>query len=408
MMSSYPPEKPIIKGERDHCSRSCTPTGSKLNFSIVRGNHEWVIEDFLKREEANGVSLASKFTVSAVDSKGIYYETVWKVKAYPKGCEQDVKDHLSLFITQVSGPEVLCKYSLALLTSHPFDRVPMIQGQKRGSVQFPIDKRQSSRGWKRFYPLDQIVGNATSMLHDGALIVRVTVDLAMLVDPMAAIVAPGGPGAVAGPAVAPHPAGEAGPSNHVSTNRAFLTNLKYTDMVLVVRAPPSSNSSDSEDLSASKDLVETVEYPCHKFQLARKSDVFDAMFTHRFKESLENRVVISGLDPAAVLEMLRFIYEGKVNNLPLVDKCLLEAADMYNIVDLKVVCERSICENMNVDNVSSLLMFAQTRFSTKIKNKCVEFITKNVQAVTHTSGWNDLVKDPAIMTEVVRAMGPRI
>ena len=63
---------------------------------------------------------------------------------------------------------------------------------------------------------------------------------------------------------------------------------------------------------------------------------------------------------------------------------------------------------MNVDNVASLLMFAQTRFSSKIKNKCVEFITKNVQAVTHTAGWNDLVKDPAIMTEVVRAMGPRV
>ena len=82
----------------------------------------------------------------AVDAKGVYYETVWKVKAYPHGCEQDVKDHLSLFITQVSGPEVFCKYSLALLTLHPFDRVPMIQGQKRGSVTFPIDKRQSSRG----------------------------------------------------------------------------------------------------------------------------------------------------------------------------------------------------------------------------------------------------------------------
>lgn len=404
-MSSYPPEKPIIKGERDHCSRSCTPAGSKLCFAIVRGNHEWVIEDFLKREELNGVSLASKFTVSAVDSKGVYYETVWKVKAYPHGCEADVKDHLSLFITQVSGPEVMCKYSLALLTSHPFDRVPMIQGQKRGSVQFPIDKRQSSRGWKRFYPLDQIVGNASSMLHDGALIVRVTVDLEMRLDPMSALVAPSASGAAS--------YGDAGSVTagcSLVGGRAFLTNLKYTDMVLVVKgiAHGDGSSSSGEDSSTARDQVFETEYPCHKFQLARKSDVFDAMFTHKFKESLENRVVISGLDPAAVLEMLRFIYENKVNNLPLVDKCLLEAADMYNIIDLKGVCERSICENMNVDNVSSLLMFAQTRFSAKIKSKCVEFITKNVQAVTHTAGWNDLVKDPAIMTEVVRAMGPRI
>ena len=120
------------------------------------------------------MSLSSKFTVSgklmalnfklyrfvtslisilAVDSKGIYYETVWKVKAYPHGCEPDVKDHLSLFITQISGPEVMCKYSLALLTSHPFDRFPIIQGQKRGSVQFPLDKRQSSRGMLYVVPM---------------------------------------------------------------------------------------------------------------------------------------------------------------------------------------------------------------------------------------------------------------
>jgi len=408
MMSAYPPEKPIIKGERDHYSRSCTPANSKLCFQLVRGNHEWVIEDFLKREEANGVSLASKFTVSAVDAKGVYYETVWKVKAYPHGCEQDVKDHLSLFITQVSGPEVFCKYSLALLTLHPFDRVPMIQGQKRGSVTFPIDKRQSSRGWKRFFPLDQVVGNASSMLHDGCLIVRVTVDLEMRIDSTFAL-------PPVGMELPPVPSGSAtnweasgvGAGCVSSGGRSFLTNLKYTDVVLVVRAPDDSWGSTGEDSSNAGNLTET-EYPCHKFQLARKSDVFDAMFTHKFKESLESRVVIAGLDPTAVLEMLRFIYEGKVHNLAQIDRCLLEAADMYNIADLKSLCEKSICENMNVDNVASLLMFAQTRFSSKIKNKCVEFITKNVQAVTHTAGWNDLVKDPAIMTEVVRAMGPRV
>ena len=127
--------------------------------------------------------------------------------------------------------------------------------------------------------------------------------------------------------------------------RSFLTNLKYTDMVLVVKvgANPPAAINGQEEAEDDDSLVET-EYPCHKFQLARKSDVFDAMFTHKFKESLTNRVVISGLDPAAVLEMLRFIYEGKVNNLPSVDRCLLEAADMYNIGELKSLCEKSICE----------------------------------------------------------------
>ena len=140
--------------------------------------------------------------------------------------------------------------------------------------------------------------------------------------------------------------------------RSFLTNLKYTDMVLVVKvgANPPAAINGQEEAEDDDSLAET-EYPCHKFQLARKSDVFDAMFTHKFKESLTNRVVISGLDPAAVLEMLRFIYEGKVNNLPSVDRCLLEAADMYNIGELKSLCEKSICEvrTINCFNISHLM-----------------------------------------------------
>jgi len=397
----YPPEKAIIRGQQDHSSRSCTPAGSKSCFQIIRGNHEWVIEDFLKREEANGISLASKFTVSAVCSRGIFYDTVWKVKAYPRGCEPDVKDYLSLFLTQISGPEVMCKYSLALLTNPYHERKPVISHQKRGTVQFPLDKRQSSRGWKRFCALDQI--QDSHMLHDGALIVRVTVDLDLRTDP---------------PTMASYLQGQAeamqedaGGYTAKGGGRTFLDNLKYTDMILVVKSPnlfPVGTSGEYSATPKTEEKSEEFEYPCHKFQLAKKSDVFDAMFTHKFKESLTNRVSISGLEPAAVLEMLRFIYEGRVFNLPVVDRSLLEAADMYNIGELKSLCEKSICENMTVDNVSSTLMFAQTRLSVKIKNKCVEFITKNVRAVTNTEGWKDLVRDPTIMTEVVRAMGPRV
>jgi len=398
----YPPEKAIIRGQHDHSSRSCTPAGSKSCFQIIRGNHEWVIEDFLKREEANGISLASKFTVS-VCSRGMYHDTVWKVKAYyPHGCEPDVRDHLSLFLTQISGPEVMCKYSLALLTNPYHERTPVISCQKRGTVQFPLDKRQSSRGWKRFCPLEQIGTNA-GMLHDGALIVRVTVDLDLRTDP------PTMASYLQGLTEAIHE--EASCPTAKGGGRAFLDNLKYTDMILVVKSPnlcPVGTSGEYSASPKSEEKSEEFEYPCHKFQLAKKSDVFDAMFTHNFKESLTNRVSISGLEPAAVLEMLRFIYEGRVFNLQVVDRSLLEAADMYNIGELRALCEKSICENMTVDNVSSMLMFAQTRCSVKIKSKCVEFITKNVRAVTNTEGWKDLVRDPTIMTEVVRAMGPRV
>ena len=95
--------------------------------------------------------------------------------------------------------------------------------------------------------------------------------------------------------------------------------MKYTDLVLEV-----GNST----------------FHCHKFMLARKSDVFDAMFSHDFSEKHNNKVVIEDLEAEAVLEMLRFIYLGKVLQMERVNKSVLFAADKYNIVDLKGIFDR--------------------------------------------------------------------
>jgi hypothetical protein len=43
----------------------------------------------------------------------------------------------------------------------------------------------------------------------------------------------------------------------------------------------------------------------------------------------------------------------------------------------------------------------------ELKAKAIEFISRNIQAVTDSEGWQALVSVPALMTEVVRAMGPR-
>ena len=131
------------------------------------------------------------------------------------------------------------------------------------------------------------------------------------------------------------------------------------------------------------------------------------MFSHNFQETKSNRVVVTDLEPEAVVEMIRFIYSNRVQSLERVNRHLLAAADKYNIQDLKEICERSLCDSMTVENVSGLLLFARDRFSVNLKRKAIDFITRNVEAVTRSSGWNELVCEPLIMTEVVRSMGPR-
>ena len=169
-------------------------------------------------------------------------------------------------------------------------------------------------------------------------------------------------------------------------SNSFLDDMKYTDLVLEVNG---------------------TTFHCHKFMLAGKSDVFDAMFSHHFEERFSNKVVITDLEPDAILEMLRFIYTGKVHNMETVNKLLLISADKYNIIDLKESCEKSLCNSMTVENVCSLLLLARDRVSQELKRRAVDFISQNIEAVTNAEGWQDLVREPSLMTDVVRAMGPK-
>ena len=87
--------------EKEHDSKSTTPLSTRQSHIVTRGSHEWLIEDLMKREETTGVSLSTRFTTPCVDARGVNHETVWRLKAYPKGCDNDHRDYISIFINQV-------------------------------------------------------------------------------------------------------------------------------------------------------------------------------------------------------------------------------------------------------------------------------------------------------------------
>lgn len=367
----------------DH-SRSSTPKNSRLSHPITFGTHDWTIEDFLTRDEGVGVSLNTKFTVPAHEvESGILLETIWRIKVYPRGCDADHANYASIFINQVAGPPVWVKYTFCILgppnvgpypgSTDPF-RVQAVEHNAHvGSVQFLADRRKSSRGWKKFISLAVLRAPNNPFLQDHNLVIRCRVefecrdqlppdnDHALTSSPLR-----GGPG--------------------WSTGSDFMDEIKYTDVILV---------------------CEEREFPCHKYMLARKSEVFDAMFSHDFKESLSNRVLITDLSSEAVLEMLRFLYTNRVVHLERINRKLFAAADKYNIGELKDMCEKSLCSSMSIENVCSLLMFARDRMADQLKKKAIEFISRNSVEVTHSMGWKDLVVEPTLVTEVVQAMGPK-
>lgn len=122
-----------------------------------------------------------------------------------------------------------------------------------------------------------------------------------------------------------------------------------------------------------------VELKAYKTALSVQSPVFLAMFDNeQMKEAKENRVVIEDIDIEVAEQLLEFV---NTNNKPSgIDKYaidLLSAAHKYEMTGLKLLCEKSLVENITTDNAIKYLVHANTYGSEECIKAIVEFISLN-------------------------------
>jgi hypothetical protein len=108
----------------------------------------------------------------------------------------------------------------------------------------------------------------------------------------------------------------------------------------------------------------------HKAIICARSPVFDKMFSTGMKETLTGKLNIIEFDSVVINELLRFIYCGKVENIADIDIDLYNAAEKYDIKDLKSRCMESILKRLNTNNAVQIVDFAH-RFNIKnLKISC--------------------------------------
>ena len=121
-------------------------------------------------------------------------------------------------------------------------------------------------------------------------------------------------------------------------------------------------------------------------------------------------------------KLLEFIYSDKVTNLPHFAMDLFAAADKYAIpvlvkmisgskfsLNLKQIfffqrdmCRDSIVANIKVENAAEVLVLGYLHESLSLKAKSMDFVTKNMSAVSETDAWKKLVKThPNILQEIL-------
>ncbi|CAM0948191.1 unnamed protein product [Alopecurus aequalis] len=195
---------------------------------------------------------------------------------------------------------------------------------------------------------------------------------------------------------------------------------------IVSLPPPPSIARDFHKLLRGRSMpdvtfvVEDTEIPAHKMVRAMRSSVFRARFFFggHMKERSTSRLEITDMSASTVRAMLYFIYtdeqpKPKRGACPVaMAQDLLVAADLYDLERLRLMCEKILSENIDVDNVMTTLMQVHGRHSCRqLEASCIEFLASNpdvYEAVEAKKEYKELEKDcGAFIIELTRKVARR-
>ncbi|XP_008215305.1 speckle-type POZ protein B-like [Nasonia vitripennis] len=140
-------------------------------------------------------------------------------------------------------------------------------------------------------------------------------------------------------------------------------------------------------------ISEGASLKLHKSILAKRSSVFAGMFDAEMRETLENAVEITDIKYDVLVEMFRFIYAGKVNNIDALAGELAVAADKYALDALKKKCEMTMVKNISVANVVYALQLADKHCLDELKMTAIEFMIANAADVSTRKEFNSLSRE---------------
>jgi len=148
-----------------------------------------------------------------------------------------------------------------------------------------------------------------------------------------------------------------------------------------------------------KFVVEGEEMPAHRLIVASRSPVFKALLDNDMREGKENTIHIHDVRAPAFQILLHFVYtdalpaEVSGDNLEVtMAQHLLAAADRFELPRLRAICEKHLCETVDIANAATTLTLAEENHATELKRHCLEFVAQNLSSVMVTSGFEYMIQ----------------
>ncbi|XP_059139945.1 uncharacterized protein LOC131928053 [Physella acuta] len=119
-------------------------------------------------------------------------------------------------------------------------------------------------------------------------------------------------------------------------------------------------------------------------RLSSASKYFDAMFRSNMKETLQGRVVLTGMRSDIFATVLNFIHHQVPGLTPENIDEVWEAANRLDIETYLQVCEQYVIDNLSLENLSHFNQAAIDLNSENVKNGLINFMKRNFGSVLET------------------------
>ncbi|KAI9562789.1 hypothetical protein GHT06_010244 [Daphnia sinensis] len=133
----------------------------------------------------------------------------------------------------------------------------------------------------------------------------------------------------------------------------------------------------------------------HTIILSARSKVFAVMFNQDMRETKTGQVVIEDIEPEIFKELLHFIYSGRLR-APLMEETaqtLCDAAEKYDIQDLKRECIPFLVLNVSLTNAINLMAWADLRSIDDLKEAALGVVVRDFKRICQTKEWENFVNN---------------
>ncbi|XP_057318347.1 speckle-type POZ protein-like [Microplitis mediator] len=148
--------------------------------------------------------------------------------------------------------------------------------------------------------------------------------------------------------------------------------------------------------------VRNTEFRAHRSILMARSPVLAAMFSHDMIEKKENKISIPDITPEIFEKLLKYIYTDEVNDLDADAERLLEAADKYQLLSLKKMCQVSLSKTLTVNNALKIMTLADLHSAKHLLDFTNKFMASNIKKIVETQNFKEFKKrNPPLAFELL-------